>query len=86
MTQPQLLDTVALLQDLPKERLTLVEPGHLDQNSLPSGLVGTIVDVYESKNETRYMIEFSDAQGCEYAMATLIKSEFLVLRYELMTA
>lgn len=86
MTQPQLLDIVALLQDLPKERLTLVELGRINEDGLPSGLVGTIVEIYEFEGETWYVIEFSDAQGCEYAMATLTKSEFLILRYESMTA
>ncbi|MGV0024319.1 DUF4926 domain-containing protein [Phormidesmis priestleyi] len=83
MTQPNLLDTVALLQDLPRKRLTLVESDRLLSDHLPSGLVGTIVQILD---ETDYLIEFSDSQGCEYAVATLKASEFLVLRYELVAA
>ncbi|WP_197484876.1 hypothetical protein [Phormidesmis priestleyi] len=44
--QPKLLDTVAILNNLLIERLTLVEPDYSSINYLPSGLVGTIVEVY----------------------------------------
>jgi Domain of unknown function (DUF4926) len=84
--QPKLLDTIALLQDLPYDRLTLTEIEDSSTLGLPSGLVGTIVHVYEQANPPQYLIEFADSQGCEYAMATLQESEFLVLQYDLVAA
>ena len=84
--QPKLLDTIALLQDLPYERLTLTEIEPINTLGLPSGLVGTIVHIYDQSNPPQYLAEFSDSQGCEYAMATLQESEFLVLQYDLVAA
>jgi hypothetical protein len=81
----KLLDTVALLKDLPAERLTLIAPDY-PLTGLPIGLVGTIVHVQEHDHELLYLVEFSDSNGCEYAMATLRASELLVLRYELIAA
>ena len=86
MSQPKLLDTVALLKDLPSERLTLVEPELTAVDHLPSGLVGTIVHVYERDNNEYYLVEFADAQGREYAMAILLGNEVLALHHELATA
>lgn len=83
MSQPKLLDTVAILKDLPSDRLTLVEAELATIEKLPSGLVGTIVHVYNQESNEHYLVEFADAQGCEYAMATLEKNEFLVLQHEL---
>jgi Domain of unknown function (DUF4926) len=85
MNSLKLLDTIALLKDLPAERLTLVEPDY-PLTSLPIGLVGTIVHIQEQNDESLYWVEFSDSDGCEYAMATLKASEILVLRYELVAA
>jgi hypothetical protein len=64
--QPQILDVVALLADLP-------------QRGLVRGQVGTIVeqlaaDVHE--------VEFSDDTGKTYATAALRPEQIMVLRYE----
>jgi hypothetical protein len=80
---PKLLDTVALLTDIPVERLTLLEPAYSAIRALPSGLIGTIVEVYEQGQSLFYRVEFSDSQGCEYALAILKASEILVLQSEL---
>ncbi|PSB16623.1 DUF4926 domain-containing protein [Phormidesmis priestleyi ULC007] len=86
MTQPKLLDTVALLIKLPSDRLSLVEENSLALEELPIGLVGTIVHIYDRDDALcRYLVEFSDSQGREYAMATLQAQDFLVLQYELVT-
>ncbi len=84
--QPKLLDTIALLQDLPRERLTLIEIEGSSTLGLPSGLVGTIVHIYDQANSSQYLIKFAEPQGCEYAMVTLQESEFLVLQYDLVAA
>ena len=86
MKELKLLDTVANLNSIPIERLTLVEPNYASIKSLPSGQVGTIVEVYDEAEECHYLIEFADTQGCEYAMATLRADELLVLHYELIVA
>jgi hypothetical protein len=85
-SDPKLLDSVALLSGLPKERLTLVESTSLAANGLPAGLVGTIVHIYNQTESPRYLVEFSDHHGCEYAMATMQAQEFLILQYELSAA
>lgn len=85
MKKLKLLDTVATLYPVPIERLTLLEPDYTFIESLPSGQVGTIVEVYEEE-EYHYLVEFADTQGCEYAMATLRADELLVLHYELTVA
>lgn len=63
----------------------MVEPEYQDVRELPPGQVGTIVEIYEAE-EPRYLIEFADLQGREYAMAMLKASELLVLNYELAIA
>ncbi len=80
------LDTVAIINPIAKERLTLVEPEYESIDSLPSGQVGTIVEVYKREGEKQYLVEFSDNQGREYAMAILKEDEFLVLHYTLEVA
>ncbi|BAY18984.1 hypothetical protein NIES21_48430 [Anabaenopsis circularis NIES-21] len=85
MTKPKLLDTIATLNSIPIERLTLVESDMISIESLPNGQVGTIVEVYEEKEDTKYLVEFADTQGCEYAMAVLKINEILVLHYDLAT-
>lgn len=85
MTQPKLLDTIATLNSIPIERLTLVESDMISIESLPNGQVGTIVEVYEEGEDTKYLVEFADTQGCEYAMAVLTINEILVLHYDLAT-
>ncbi len=79
-----LLDTVANLKPIPVERLTLVEPEYQSVQYLPMGQVGTIVEVFDG-DLPRYLIEFSDLQGREYAMALLKADEVLALHYELST-
>lgn len=86
METVQLLDTVATLKPIAFERLTLVEPNYTSISNLPTGQVGTIVEVYEEAEEPHYLIEFANRQGREYAMATLKADEFLVLHYELTVA
>ncbi|MFB2839501.1 DUF4926 domain-containing protein [Floridanema evergladense] len=83
MKEIQNFDTVALLNPISAERLTLVEPEYTSINSLPVGLVGTVVEVYNSENESKYLVEFADNQGQEYAMAILKADELIVLQYEL---
>jgi hypothetical protein len=61
----RLLDPVALLKELPQERLR-------------RGQVGTIVEVYGSG---RYEVEFADADGQTLALVTLPKTALLRLSY-----
>ncbi|MEW6496959.1 MAG: DUF4926 domain-containing protein [Cyanobacteriota bacterium] len=86
MEKIQLFDTVAIIKSVPIERLTLVEPDYTSIQSLPSGQVGTVVEVYEETEYCQYLVEFADTQGREYAMATLKENELLVLHYELTVA
>jgi hypothetical protein len=86
MNKIKLLDTIATLKPIPIERLQLVEEDYTSIESLPSGQVGTIVEVYEQEEEYHYLAEFADTQGCEYAMATLRADEILVLHYDLAIA
>jgi len=62
---PSLLDVVALLTDLPAQRLA-------------RGQVGTIV---EELDERTSLVEFSDDQGRAYAVAPCPRAELLVLHY-----
>jgi dihydroorotase-like cyclic amidohydrolase len=62
---PSLLDVVALLSDLPAQRLA-------------RGQVGTIV---EQLDEDISLVEFSDEQGRAYAVAACPLTELLALRY-----
>lgn len=82
----RVLDSVAILKPISKTRLALVEPEYASISSLPVGLVGTIVEVYETGKECQYLVEFADSQGSEYAMAMLKADEILVLQYELAVA
>lgn len=83
MNNLKLLDSVATLNPISIERLTLVDPNYTSIESLPSGLVGTIVEVYEGAEDSQYLVEFADFEGREYAMATLKGDELLALHYEL---
>ncbi|GFE69337.1 DUF4926 domain-containing protein [Chroococcus sp. FPU101] len=85
MKNIQILDTVAIIHPVSLERLTLVEPEQFGIEGLPSGQVGTVVEVYEQDGK-HYLVEFSDHQGREYAMAILQEDELLVLHYELQVA
>ena len=62
----KLLDTVALLEDIPALKLY-------------RGQVGTIVEVYEPNV---FEVEFSDFKGHTYALETLQASQLMVLQYE----
>lgn len=86
MNTIQLFDTVTNIKPIPKERLTLVELNDKSIQYLPSGQVGTIVEIYNEVNSHQYLVEFADTQGREYAMATLKADEILVLHYELTLA
>jgi hypothetical protein len=65
--RPSLLDVVALLTDLPAQRL-------------PRGQVGTIVEQLDDKT---LLVEFSDDQGRAYAVAPCPRADLLVLHYVL---
>ncbi len=67
---PKLLDVVALLHDVPEEKLV-------------RGQVGTIV---EELDRDVYEVEFSDNEGRTYAQLTLRASELLVLHHEAVAA
>jgi hypothetical protein len=62
---PSLLDVVALLKDLPAQRLA-------------RGQVGTVVEEIDDKMS---LVEFSDDQGRAYAIAPCPRTELLVLHY-----
>jgi hypothetical protein len=62
---PSLLDVVALLTDLPAQRLA-------------RGQVGTIV---EQLDDRTLLVEFSDDQGRAYAFAPCAREDLLVLHY-----
>jgi Domain of unknown function (DUF4926) len=63
--RPSVLDVVALLTDLPAQRLA-------------RGQVGTIV---EQLDTTTLLVEFSDEQGRAYAVAPCPRADLLVLHY-----
>ena len=63
--RPSLLDVVALLTDLPAQRLA-------------RGQVGTIV---EQLDDQTLLVEFSDDQGRAYAVAPCPQDDLLVLHY-----
>ena len=62
---PSLLEVVALLTDLPGQRLA-------------RGQVGTIVEQLDDKT---LLVEFSDDQGLAYAVAPCPRDDLLVLHY-----
>ncbi|MGJ3246958.1 MAG: DUF4926 domain-containing protein [Elainellaceae cyanobacterium] len=78
-------DTIANLKPIVRDRLTLVEPEYQSVQQLPVGQVGTILEVYPGESP-RYLVEFADLQGREYALAVLQSDEMLVLHYELSLA
>ncbi|WP_055073943.1 DUF4926 domain-containing protein [Pseudanabaena sp. 'Roaring Creek'] len=86
MNTKKLFDPVAILKPIPAEKLTLLESDYQSASYLPSGLVGTIVEIRPKDNENYYLVEFADSYGCEYAMAYLKANEFIVLQYELVAA
>ncbi|MCU0569388.1 MAG: DUF4926 domain-containing protein [Oculatellaceae cyanobacterium Prado106] len=82
MTPLSPLDTIANLTAIARDRLTLVEPEYESIAHLPMGQVGTILEVYPGESP-KYLVEFADLQGHEYAMAILQPHEVLALHYEL---
>jgi hypothetical protein len=62
---PSILDVVALLTDLPAQRLA-------------RGQVGTVV---EQLDPSTSLVEFSDEQGHAYAVAPCPRAELLTLHY-----
>jgi hypothetical protein len=60
-----LLDVVALLADIPAHRLA-------------RGQVGTVIELLD---DDTVLVEFSDDQGCAYAVAPCLRSDLLVLHY-----
>lgn len=62
---PSLPDVVALLSDLPAQRLA-------------HGQVGTIVEQLDENNS---LVEFSDEQGRAYAIVPCPRDELLILHY-----
>jgi len=63
---PSTLDVVALLNDVPAERLA-------------RGQVGTVV---EQLDEQTVLVEFSDDKGRAYAIVPCGRAQLLVLHYE----
>jgi hypothetical protein len=63
--RPSLLDVVALLADVPEQRLA-------------RGQVGTIVEQLDDKT---LLVEFSDDQGRAYAVAPCAREDLLLLHY-----
>lgn len=78
-------DTIANVKPIARDRLTLVEPEYQSIPQLPIGQVGTILEIYSGES-LRYLVEFADLQGREYAMAVLQPDEVLALHYELSLA
>ncbi|MDI1263034.1 MAG: DUF4926 domain-containing protein [bacterium] len=62
---PALLDVVALLSDLPAQRLA-------------RGQVGTVVELLDDSTS---LVEFSDEQGQAYALVPCPSTELLTLHY-----
>jgi hypothetical protein len=63
--RPSVLDVVALLADLPAQRLA-------------RGQVGTVVEQLDDKT---LLVEFSDDQGRAYAIAPCPRADLLILHY-----
>jgi hypothetical protein len=63
--KPHLLDVVALVEDVPSEKLV-------------RGQVGTVVEVHDDEH---FEVEFSDDEGRTYALLPLSASQLLVLHH-----
>jgi len=63
--RPSVLDVVALLANLPAQRLA-------------RGQVGTVVEQLDNKT---LLVEFSDDQGRAYAIAPCQRADLLILHY-----
>ena len=79
-------DAIANIQEIPRQRLRLVDESYESTlEHLPIGQVGTVLEIVDGDNP-QYLIEFADLQGREYAMAVLTANEILALHYELSIA
>ncbi len=67
MNNIQLLDVVALTEDLP-------------EHNLHRGQVGTVVEVFN--NGEAFEVEFADLEGRTYEMLAIEPSKLMVLQYE----
>lgn len=67
MTEIKLFDSVALLEDLPKENLW-------------RGQVGAVVEVY--KNGEAFEVEFVDSNGKTYGLLALRNDQIMLLQHE----
>lgn len=76
------LDTVANLKPITRDRLTLIEAEFDAIQQLPTGQVGTVLEIYQGE-DLCYLVEFADLDGREYAMAVLMPDEVLPLHYDL---
>jgi hypothetical protein len=65
-TTPAVLDAVALLSDLPA-------------SGLSRGQVGTVVEALDGAT---VLVEFSDRDGCAYAIVPCARASLLVLHQE----
>jgi hypothetical protein len=63
---PELLDVIALIEDLPEE-------------GLQTGQVGTVVEVLD---EETYEVEFVDKEGTTYAQCPVPETKLMRLQYE----
>ena len=66
MSEIKLLDTVALLEDIPDEQLV-------------RGQVGAIVEVYD--NGEAFEVEFVDTDGRTYGLLSLRANQLIQLRH-----
>lgn len=82
MEYPKLFAVVALLQSLPPEALHLTDERYDLSTGLEVGAVGTVVEAYpRDAAPSACLIEFSDAHGRGYALATVPVEVLLVLHY-----
>jgi len=72
------LDTITNLSPISRYRLTLVDPAFEAIQHLPMGQVGTVLEVYEGES-LRYLVEFANREGREYALAILTPDEVFPL-------
>ena len=66
MNRIELLSPVALIEDVPNQRLT-------------KGQIGTVVEFLQRDGEAALLVEFSDEMGQTYAMADLKPEQLLPL-------
>lgn len=76
MTQIQIHDTVALIEDI-KTHLFMTT----QEIILRRGQVGTVVEEY--KNGEAFEVEFSDNRGQTYALLTVKSEKLMPLYYDL---